>query len=150
MAASFAARRVEMWRGGSRSGLSVAAPFVWRCPSNLAVAPFPHPAHRTGRADRPHPALGQDFTPSHTPGCAAARGQAYETVVPVEVREWIGPAPASPDLVLVAQPPTHPRCRVAVQRTIGAADSAYLEVVRPAAQRAIQLAHQLCGLLPRR
>src|SRR5215510_4736779 len=51
--------RVEMWRGGSRSGLSVAAPFVWRCPCNLAVAPFPHPAHRTGRADLPHPALGQ-------------------------------------------------------------------------------------------
>src|SRR5215510_2930621 len=97
--------RVEMWRGGSRFGLSVAAPFVWRCPSTLTVAPFPHPARRTGHADRPHPALGQDFTPSHTPGCAAARGQAYETVVPVEVREWIGPAPASPDLVLVAQPP---------------------------------------------
>src|SRR5208283_2056232 len=58
--------RVEMWRGGSRFGLSVAAPFVWRCPSNLAVTPFPHPAHRTGHADRPHPALGQDFTPSPT------------------------------------------------------------------------------------
>ena len=24
--------RVEMWRGGRRFGLSVAAPFVWRCP----------------------------------------------------------------------------------------------------------------------
>ena len=48
---------VEMWRGGSRFGLSVAAPFVWRCPSNLAVAPFPHPAHRTGQADLPHPLL---------------------------------------------------------------------------------------------
>jgi hypothetical protein len=50
-----------MWRGGSRFGMSVAAPFVWRCPSNLAVAPFPHPAHRTGHADCPHPALGQAF-----------------------------------------------------------------------------------------
>src|ERR1700676_4824367 len=28
------------------------------------MAPFPHPAHRTGLADLPHPALGQDFTPS--------------------------------------------------------------------------------------
>ena len=28
------------------------------------MAPFPHPAHRTGQADLPHPALGQDFTPS--------------------------------------------------------------------------------------
>ena len=61
-----------MWRGSSRFGLSVAASFVWRCPSNLAVAPFPHPAHRTGHADLPHPALGQDFTPSSrvTPSAA--------------------------------------------------------------------------------
>jgi hypothetical protein len=28
------------------------------------VAPFPRSAHRTGHADLPHPALGQDFTPS--------------------------------------------------------------------------------------
>src|SRR5882724_10268024 len=27
------------------------------------MAPFPHPAHRTGHADLPHPALGQDVTP---------------------------------------------------------------------------------------
>ena len=39
--------RVEMWRGGRRFGLSVSASFVWRCPSNLAIAPFPHPARRT-------------------------------------------------------------------------------------------------------
>src|ERR1019366_9730865 len=60
--------RVEMWRGGRRCGLSVAAPFVWRCPSNLTMAPFPHPAHRTGHADLPHPALGQNITPSPTTG----------------------------------------------------------------------------------
>src|SRR5271157_708240 len=76
-------------------------------------------------------------------------GQAYETVVPIEVREWISPAPASPDLVLVAQPPAQPRCGVSVERPVCAGDSPYLEVVGPAAQRAIQLAHQLCGLLPR-
>jgi len=29
-----------MWRGGSRLGLSVAAPFVWRCPSNLTLTPL--------------------------------------------------------------------------------------------------------------
>ena len=58
--------RVEMWRGSSRFGLSVSAPFVWRCLSNLAVTPFPHPPHRTGHADFPHPALGQNLTPSPT------------------------------------------------------------------------------------
>ncbi len=52
-----------MWRGGCRSNISVSAPFVWRCLNSSTVAPFPHPAHRTGHADLPHPALGQDFTP---------------------------------------------------------------------------------------
>ena len=47
--------------------------------------------------------------------------QAYETEVPVQVREWIGPAPASPELVLVAQPPAQPRSRVGVERPIRAA-----------------------------
>ena len=28
--------------------MSVPAPFVWRCLSGSTVAPFPHPAHRTG------------------------------------------------------------------------------------------------------
>ena len=57
--------RVGMWRGGGRASLSVSAPFVWRCLNSRAITPFPHPAHRTGRADFPHPALGQDFTPSN-------------------------------------------------------------------------------------
>ena len=55
--------RVEMWRGGCRSNISVAASFVWRCLTGATMTPFPHPAHRTGQADFPHPALGQDFTP---------------------------------------------------------------------------------------
>src|SRR6266511_499106 len=66
--------RVEMWRGGCRLNISVAAPFVWRCLSGSAMAPFPHPAHRTGQADFPHPALGQDFTLSRaTPSAAPER-----------------------------------------------------------------------------
>src|SRR5215831_17240344 len=48
--------RVEMWRGICRSDISVSVPFVWRCLSGPSMAPFPHPAHRTGRADFPHPA----------------------------------------------------------------------------------------------
>jgi hypothetical protein len=62
--------RVEMWRGGGRRSISVSAPFVWRCLTSRAIAPFPHPAHRTGHADLPHPALGQDVTLSPTPGRA--------------------------------------------------------------------------------
>ena len=58
--------RVEVWRGGCRSNISVAAPFVWRCLTGSTLAPSPHPAHRTGHADLPHPALGQNITPSPT------------------------------------------------------------------------------------
>ena len=71
-AASEVMGRVEMWRGGGRLNISVAASFVWRCLSGSAVTPFPHPAHRTGQADLPHPALGQDFTLSRATPSAAS------------------------------------------------------------------------------
>jgi hypothetical protein len=61
------------------SNISVAAPFVRRCLSGLTMAPFSHPAHRTGQADFPHPALGQNFTPSPTArraqACSGVRAQ---------------------------------------------------------------------------
>jgi hypothetical protein len=37
---------------------------------------------------------------------------------------------------------------VVVDRPVRFGDGAYIEVVRPSAQRAVQLTHQLCGLLP--
>src|ERR1700732_4457160 len=74
--------------------------------------------------------------------------QTYEPEVPVKMREWIGPALASPDLVLDAQPPAQPHRGVAVECPIRLADGAYLEVVRPSATRTVPLAHQLCGFLP--
>jgi len=109
--------RVEMWRSGCRPNISVAAPFVWRCLTGSTVALFPHPAHRTGRADFRIRLL--DKTSRLRPRLAApTRGQAYETVMPVEVREWICPAPASPDLVLEAQPPAQPHGCIVVERPI--------------------------------
>ena len=42
--------------------------------------------------------------------------QAYEPKVPLKMREWIGPALASPDLVLDAQPPAQPHSCVGVER----------------------------------
>ena len=47
-------------------GLSVAGPFVCRCLTSFTMLPFPHPAHRTGWADFPLPALGERFTMSPT------------------------------------------------------------------------------------
>src|SRR5450830_1486258 len=72
-----ACRYVSDYRIGNKpdrqgSNISVAASFVWRCLTGATMTPFPHPAHRTGHADLPHPALGQDITPSPT----ARRAQA--------------------------------------------------------------------------
>jgi hypothetical protein len=40
-----------MWRGGVRSGISVAAPFVWRCLTGLTIAPFPHQSRKVTMSD---------------------------------------------------------------------------------------------------
>ena len=42
-------------------GCLLSPPLVRRCPNTFSLSPFPHPAHRTGHADFPHPALGQDL-----------------------------------------------------------------------------------------
>ncbi len=61
-----------------------------------------------------------DKTSRHRPRRAApTTGQTYEPEVPVEVREWIRPASASPDLVFGPQPPAQPHRCVAVERAIG-------------------------------
>ena len=51
--------------------------------------------------------------------------------MPVEVREWIAPALASPDFVLVPEPPAQPHSRVVVERAIRFAGGADTEVIGP-------------------
>src|SRR6202022_281573 len=81
---------------------------------------------------------------------ASPPSQPYESESVVEDRRWIAPASLSALLELGSQPPAQPRSDVAVDRPVRAADGPYLEVVCPAAQGAVQLAHHLRGLLPRR
>ena len=71
--------RVEMCRGSIRFGLSVSVSFVQRCLNNFTITPFTHPPHRTGHADFPHPALGQDFTPSSTTRCIRSDTQDHNS-----------------------------------------------------------------------
>src|SRR3954454_8142547 len=49
---------------------------------------------------------------------APARGQAYQAKMAVQMREWIAPAPSSPDLVLETQPPAQPHRGVGVESAI--------------------------------
>ncbi len=98
-----------MWRGSIRFGLSVAAPFVWRCPSNLAITPFPHPLIEP---DMQISRIRLSDKTSRLRPRLIAPAQTDKTEVPVKVREWICPAFASSEFVFVAQPPAQPRCRV--------------------------------------
>src|ERR1700732_1294268 len=74
--------------------------------------------------------------------------EAYELEVPVKVREWIAPPLASPDFVLVPEPPAQPHSRVVVERAIRFAGGADTEVIGTSATRALQHVDELCGLLP--
>src|SRR5688500_5949014 len=51
--------RVEGWRGGLGAACPFAGPFGRRCLTSHTLLRFHASAHRTGRADFPHPALGE-------------------------------------------------------------------------------------------
>src|SRR5256885_10417868 len=65
-------------------------------------------------------ALSDKTSRLHPRRAAAELGQTYEPEVPVEVREWIAPALASPALVLEPQPPAQPHGHVCVERASAA------------------------------
>jgi len=66
------AGRVEKWRGGLGEPCVLPALSVAGARTS-PHAPFPLPAHRTGQADCPHPALGQGLrlSPTRRSVCAA-------------------------------------------------------------------------------
>src|SRR5271156_4889869 len=141
-------RRVEMWRGGGRSNISVAAPFVWRCPSLVRPwlrfhIPLIEPDRRSYRIR-----LSDKTSRLHPRRAATKLGQADEPEVLVKVREWIGSDLASPDFVLEAQPPAQPHSRVVVEHPIRFAGGSNAKVIGPSAKRPVQLIHQPGGLLP--
>jgi hypothetical protein len=59
--------RVEHWCQGGSAGLSVPAPFVWRCLTSPGLPRTPAPPRRTVRAVCPHTAL-------RSPSAAGMRG----------------------------------------------------------------------------
>jgi transposase len=63
---------VDDRRGGGRLPVAPAVPFGHDASIRLALTPFPVAAHRTGRADFPHPALIRDFPPSPSSGSCSA------------------------------------------------------------------------------
>src|SRR3954454_15849938 len=79
-------------------------------------------------------ALSDKNSRPHPRRAAAEPGQTHEPEVPVEVREWIAPALASPALVLEPQPPAQPHSHVCVERAIRLAGGTDTEVIGPPAE----------------
>ena len=106
-----------MWRGGLGGAYLFPPLSSGGASSNRTIAPFPHPAHRTGRADFPHPALGQGphaFAHGRSLRLHVQPGRMSPNVPIEDLVEGSDdvPAPSAPDLVLVPQPPAQPLCRV--------------------------------------
>jgi len=111
--------RVEVWRGSGSPSISVFPPLSsgGALPVRTWLrfhTPLIEPDMRIARIRL------SDKTSRHRPRRAAPKpGQTYEPEEPVEMREWISPASASPDLVFGPQPPTQPHSRVVVERARG-------------------------------
>jgi hypothetical protein len=106
-----------MWRGSVGPGMSVSAPFVWRCLRARPLLRFHPPLIERG--ERISRTTLADKTSRRRPRHVAPKpGQTYEPKGLVKVREWITPALAASGLVLEAQPPTQPHRRVVIERTI--------------------------------
>jgi hypothetical protein len=95
------------------------------------------PASRTGCAAVSEPdmrisriRLSDKTSRLHPRHVVLKPAQAYEPEVPVEVRGWVSPALASPDLVLEAQPPAQPHSGVVVDRPVRFGDGADFEAFR--------------------
>src|SRR6516162_6570875 len=93
---SVESRRLARYRRDAGSSWWPAKPV----PQSAFAVPFPVAAHRTGRADLPHPALGLDsrLRPRHI---TASSSQTHKTEFTIQVRVVEATCSAVPCLVLV-------------------------------------------------
>ena len=84
--------RVEHWCQGGSAGLSVPAPFGWRCLTSPGMPRAPAPPHRTVRAVLPHTALrSPSATGMHGPPARSAQRPSRHRVAPGSGKEGSQP-----------------------------------------------------------
>src|SRR6202162_1690722 len=107
--------------------------------AHVAIAPFPLPAHRTGRADFPHPALrpASSQGPRRLSHGEFAQAHHAELAEDVRIREPSGPLRR--DLVPLDQEVPYARGDMMVDRAVGRRTGSVVEVACPAFQHAVQL-----------
>src|SRR5215203_861231 len=111
---------------------------------HAAIAPFPLPAHRTGRADFPHPALRPASSQGPRRRSHGLLGTQTEDSKLAEHDVSGEPCgPARRDLVTLDQEVLHARHDMVVDGAISRRAGAKVEVARPAFQQAVELGANL-------
>src|SRR5437879_6529605 len=103
-----------------------------------AITPFPIPAHRTGRADFPHPALRLVSRRGSRPSTDVQRTQPGDPERAEDLLGWEAPGPTRRDLMPSCQKVTRAGVDVVVDGAIGHQTSAVAEVVGPPTQPAVE------------
>ena len=122
------AGRVEEGRGG-----------LYR----IGITPFPFPAHQTGRANFPHPAFRLASSRGTRRGAKMNPAQPKHAEIPEHGPSREPRGAARRHLVTPDQKMPHALIDVIVDRSIGRQARPVAEVVRPAAQHAVQLVAHL-------
>src|SRR5262245_59196259 len=104
----------------------------------MASAPFPIPAHRTGRAELPHPALRLASPQGPRRGSSRQAHQAEHTAFTMDHTEGEPPIAASLHLVPPGEECAYALGDVVIDAAECRTARPVAEVVRPAAQRPVQ------------
>src|SRR5665213_1322414 len=115
-----------------------------------SLSPFPPPAHRTGRAGLPHPALlpSSHFRPQRE--AAYRTDHLHQSVLLLESHVRVGLSSTRFLPMLLPHPPAQPATGVLLHHLPGCCDIAEPKVVRPAYQRLVQPRHLLLLVPPHR
>ena len=115
-----------------------------------SLYPFPPPAHRTGRADLPHPALlpSSHFRPQRE--AANCTDHLHQSVLLIESHVRVALSSTRFHSMLLPHPPAQPATGVLLHHLPGCCDIAEPEVVRPAYQQLVQPCHLLLLVSPHR
>ena len=102
------------------------------------AGPFPLPAHRTGRADFPHPALRQGSPPDSRTGTGMHTTQTQNAQRTEDHIVRQNACAARRHLMPPSQEMTHSGRDMIIDRALRLPSSPVAEVVRPAAQNAVE------------
>ena len=137
--------RVEMWRGGFRLGLSVSAPFVWRCLMAVPWLSWPALPHQTVRAVFPHTAFRCSSSQGMRPLPTRCRRHLVESMLFIQIPARKPDIPRLPisDLVTLSQVSPQPFLKVRPHLEHPFATIAEMKIFHPATNTTVDFPNKM-------